>query len=277
MNPAPVLFISHGAPTFALEPGLLGPQLTALGERLPDLAAVLVVSAHWQTRGTRVMGTAMPATIHDFGGFPASLYQLQYPARGAPELAAEAMQFLRAAGFDATLDAQRGLDHGAWVPLRFLFPRADVPVFQVSMPQDLDTSGALRLGEALRPLRARGVMIIGSGSLTHNLQEFRPNARDEAAYAREFSGWIQQRVLERDAAALEHYRERAPQAERAHPTEDHFLPLLVAQGASDPADVVSVIAGGIVHGALSMDSYCWGMAPAPAAPHGARPSTGELR
>jgi len=259
MDKAPVLFVSHGAPTFALEPGLLGPALTALGERLPDLAAVLVVSAHWQTQGVRVMSTAAPETIHDFGGFPASLYRLQYPAPGAPALSSETARLLAAAGFAVSLDERRGLDHGAWVPLRFLFPRADVPVFQVSMPHDLDASGALRLGQALRPLRERGVMIVGSGSLTHNLQEFRPSATEEAAYAREFSGWIREQVLSGNASAIEHYREGAPHAARAHPSEDHFLPLPVAQGASFRSDAVNVLEGGIVHGVLSMDSYTWGV------------------
>jgi 4,5-DOPA dioxygenase extradiol len=254
MNKAPVLFVSHCAPTFALEPGLLGPALTALGERLPDLAAVLVVSAHWQTRGVRVMSTAAPETIHDFGGFPASLYRLQYPAPGAPALAAATAKLLTAAGFEGGHDTRRSLDHGAWVALRFLFPRANVAVFQVSMPHDLDASGSLRLGQALRPLREHGVMIVGSGSLTHNLHEFRPGVTEEAAYAREFSTWIQEQVRSGNVSALEHYRAGAPHAARAHPSEDHFLPLLVAQGASDPADAVNVVAGGIVHGALSMDS-----------------------
>jgi 4,5-DOPA dioxygenase extradiol len=277
MNKAPVLFVSHGAPTFALEPGLLGPALTALGERLPDLAAVLVVSAHWQTQGVRVMSTAAPETIHDFGGFPASLYQLQYPAPGAPALSSETARLLAAAGFAVSLDERRGLDHGAWVPLRFLFPRANVPVFQVSMPHDLDASGALRLGEALRPMRDRGVMIVGSGSLTHNLREFRPSVTEEAAYAQEFSAWIQKQVLSGNVSAIEHYREGAPHAARAHPTEDHFLPLLVAAGASDAADSVDVIEGGIVHGMLSMDSYTWGMAPAFTTPHITHTSMGDHR
>jgi 4,5-DOPA dioxygenase extradiol len=277
MTTAPVLFVSHGSPTFALEPGLLGPRLTALGERWPDLAAVLVVSAHWQTRGVRVMTTAAPATLHDFGGFPESLYQLQYPAPGAPALGSEAARLLGAAGFAVSLDERRGLDHGAWVPLRFLFPRANVPVFQVSMPHDLDTNGALRLGKALRPLRERDVMIVGSGSLTHNLQEFRPSATEEAGYAREFSEWIREQVLSGNAGAVEHYREGAPHAARAHPTEDHFLPLLVAQGASFPADTVNVIEGGIVHGVLSMDSYAWGMPPEFATVHPSLTSIGERR
>src|SRR6202142_965914 len=266
MHGAPVLFISHGAPTFALEPGLLGPRLTALGEQLSGIAAVLAVSAHWQTRDVQVMTTALPETMHDFGGFPEVLYTLSYPAPGAPALAGEAARLLTSAGYTVRFNDRRGLDHGAWVPLRFLFPRAEVPVFQVSMPHDLDAAGALRLGGALEPLRERGVMIVGSGSLTHNLSEFRPGAMTAAAYAREFSEWTRRRVRDHDVRALEHYRQTAPHAARAHPTDEHFLPLLVAQGASLPDDPVDVLEGGIEHGMLSMDSFAWGLAPRATAP-----------
>lgn len=264
----PVLFISHGAPTFAIEPGVLGPRLTAVGEAIADVAAVLVVSAHWFTRGVQVATTATPETIHDFGGFPAALYALRYPAAGAPEQAAQAARLLAAAGFAVGVDSRRGIDHGAWVPLRFLYPRADVPVFQVSLPFDLDPAGALRLGKALAPLREQHVLIVGSGSLTHNLSEFRPGAAAPAAYAQEFSDWIRRRLLAGDTGAVVDYRQRAPHAARAHPTEDHFLPLLVALGAAlggGPAapagagQAVDLIEGGIVHGMLSMDSFAWGL------------------
>lgn len=161
MTSAPALFVSHGSPMFAVEPGVLGPRLHEIGARLENVAAVLVVSPHWQTRGVRVATTAAPETIHDFGGFPAVLYGLQYPAPGQPELAREAGRLLAAAGYDVTLDERRGLDHGAWVPMRHLFPDADVPVFQVSLPVGTDAAGALRLGAALAPLRNRGVLIVG--------------------------------------------------------------------------------------------------------------------
>jgi 4,5-DOPA dioxygenase extradiol len=134
MTRAPAIFVSHGAPTLALEPGLLGPQLLALGAQLSNLAAVLVVSAHWQTARLSVMRTAAPQTMHDFGGFPAALYQLQYGAPGAPELAGETGALLERGGFPVVFDDRRGIDHGVWVPLRYLLPRAEVPVFQVSLP-----------------------------------------------------------------------------------------------------------------------------------------------
>lgn len=258
MTSAPSLFISHGSPMFALEPGLLGPNLRAIGAVLSGIHAVLVVSPHWQTPGVSVGSSAAPETIHDFGGFPAPLYQLQYPAPGAPALAQDAARLLASAGFDVTLDDRRGLDHGAWVPLRYLFPAADVPVFQVSLPQHIDAAGALRLGQALAPLRERGVLVVGSGSLTHNLYEFRQHIRDPE-YAQQFADWVRDAVAARDVAALVDYRRRAPHAQRAHPTEEHYLPLLVAVGASADTDPARLVEGGMTYGVLSMDSFAFGL------------------
>lgn len=245
---------------FALEPGLLGPNLHRLGRALPELTAIVVVSPHWQTEGVRVGATDAPATIHDFGGFPAPLYQLQYTPSGAPTLAADIVNLLADAGFFARLDSQRGLDHGTWVPLRYFKPEADVPVLQVSMPRDLDAAGALRLGQALAPLRDRGVLIIGSGSLTHNLYEFRGHINDPE-YAQAFADWVADAVAKHDEASLVGYRERAPFAKRAHPTEEHFLPLLVALGASDAEESHSLVRGGMTYGVLSMDSFGFGLSP----------------
>ena len=261
MSRVPSLFISHGSPMFALEPGLLGPNLRQIGRALTELAAIVVVSPHWQTSGVRVGAAATPATMHDFGGFPAPLYALHYHPPGAPALAPEIVRRLVDAGFHATLDANRGLDHGAWVPLRYLKPDADVPVLQVSLPHQLDAAGALRLGKALAPLRDRGVLIVGSGSLTHNLYEFRKHIQDPD-YAQAFADWVAGAVASGDEDALVHYRERAPHAARAHPTDEHYLPLLVAVGASDPDEPRSLILGGMTHGVLSMDSFGFGLAPA---------------
>jgi len=256
---APVIFISHGAPTFAIDPGVLGPWLQVLGAQLPEIRAVLVVSPHWQTRNVKVMTTARPETVHDFGGFPSRLYSLRYPAAGQPELAGEAARLLTQSAFNTQFDDHRGLDHGAWVPLRYLFPKANVPVFQVSIPFSLDTGQALRLGQALAPLREQGVLIVASGSMTHNLNEFRQSASVPQAYAREFANWVKAAVLTNAIDPLVRYRSEVPHAERAHPTEAHFLPLLVALGAQTEGETVQRIDGGIIHGVLSMDSYVWGM------------------
>jgi len=259
MTTAPALFVSHGAPTFALQPGLLGPRLQAVGAQLPRPRAVLVVSPHWMTRGLRVATTAKPATIHDFGGFDPALYRIEYPAPGAPQLAARAIDVLRAAGWPAEPEAEQGLDHGAWVPLRFLYPEADVPVFQLSLPAGLTPARAHALGQALRPLRDDGVMVVGSGSLTHNLYEFRMDTDGrEADYAREFAAWVRQTVEARDDARLLQALEIAPHARRAHPTAEHFLPLLVAAGAASADDSVQTLEGGITYGVLAMDSYLFG-------------------
>lgn len=259
-NLAPVLFVSHGAPTFAIEPGTLGPLLTALGQTLTGITAVLVVSPHWQTREVQVMTTQQPDTVHDFGGFPSALYDLQYPAPGQPELALEAARLLAEAGFSTGVDARRGLDHGAWVPLVHLLPDAQVPVFQVSMPASLTTAQAVALGRALAPLRKQGVLIIGSGSMTHNLYEFRQGSAQPQAYAQEFAAWVRAAVAANARTPLINYRTEAPHAVRAHPTEEHFLPLLVALGAQQEGDALQVLdGGGILHGMLSMESYVWGI------------------
>lgn len=261
---APVFFISHGAPTFAIEPGVLGPQLRALGQKLSDVKAVLMVSPHWQTRDVQVMTTQQPETVHDFGGFPSALYDLQYPAPGQPELADAAARLLAAAGFSTGVDARRGLDHGAWVPLLHLLPDARVPVFQVSMPASLTAAQAVEMGRALAPLRAQGVVIIGSGSMTHNLYEFRQGSTRPEAYAQEFSAWVRAAVAANARTPLINYRAEAPHAVRAHPTEEHFLPLLVALGARQEGDALQVLdGGGVLHGMLSMESYVWGMSLTP--------------
>jgi 4,5-DOPA dioxygenase extradiol len=259
MSRLPTLFISHGAPTYALAPGVAGSQLTALGRSMPKPRAVLVVSPHWTTDEVRVGAALQPETIHDFGGFPAALYRLRYPVPGDPRLAARTQDLVRSAGWKVALDVERGLDHGAWVPLSHLYPTADVPSIQVSMPAQLDAAAAYALGQALAPLADEGVLIVGSGSLTHNLYEFRSANSEEPAYAREFVAWVRNTVTSGDRARLQQTLELAPHAGRAHPSSEHFLPLLVAAGASDGVSgssaPVDVLDGGFTHGVLSMESY----------------------
>lgn len=258
MAKLPTLFISHGAPTYALEPGVAGAGLTALGRTLPRPTAVLVVSPHWMTAQARVTTSAQPATIHDFSGFGDALYALQYPAPGHPPLAQRACELLRAAGWPVQADVQRGLDHGTWVPLLHLFPKADVPVFQVSMPAQLDALQALDYGAALAPLADEGVLIIGSGSLTHNLSEFFQGSANDTDYADEFVAWIREAVEAGDRDRLTTALTRAPHARRAHPTPEHFLPLLVALGAARSALPVTVLPGEMIKDVLSMESYVFG-------------------
>lgn len=258
MTTMPTVFVSHGAPTFAIEPGLAGAQLRALGRAVGKPKAIVVVSPHWMTRGVEITATPNPETVHDFGGFPRALYAIQYPAPGSPDLAARTQQVLLSSGIAASLDMRRGLDHGAWVPLLHMYPDADVPVVQVSIPFDTDEAKALELGRALAPLAAQGVLIVGSGSLTHNLYEFRMGDAREASYAREFSEWIRDAVARGDTHRLVQALKDAPHAQRAHPTTEHFLPLLVAAGAASEATPSTVLDGGIRHGVLAMESYVFG-------------------
>ncbi|QCB47963.1 class III extradiol ring-cleavage dioxygenase [Hydrogenophaga sp. PAMC20947] len=267
MSRLPVVFVSHGSPMFAVDPGIAGPALTALGQQLPRPKAVLIVSPHWMTPEPRVTTSIAPPTVHDFGGFPPALYGLDYPAPGQPALAGRAIAVLRAVGWAAEADPQRGLDHGAWVPLSYLFPQADVPVFQVSLPARLDGAQAYAFGQALAPLADEGVLIVGSGSLTHNLYEVRfdtPDAVGEA-YALGFSAWIQETLASHDHERLQQTMALAPQALRAHPTPEHLWPLMVAAGAAGTDAPVSRIEGGMTYGVLSMDGFLFGGLPAPTA------------
>jgi len=257
---APALYVSHGAPTFALEPGSAGSALTEIGQHLKGVGAVAVVSAHWTTSTeVCVTGTGQPATIHDFHGFPEALTALRYPAPGAPQLAQRIVGQLRQDGWDAQVELMRGLDHGVWTPLLHLFPQADVPIVQVSLPLAGGATLAWQLGRALARWRDEGVLIAGSGTLTHNLHDLQANGSRAAPYVQAFIDWVRTHVAALDHDALCNYRQQAPAAQRAHPTEEHFLPLLVALGAADAEDSVTIVDGGVNYGALSMDAYVFGL------------------
>ena len=259
MSRLPTLFISHGAPTFALERGRVGQELAALGQVLPRPEAVLVVSPHWMTAAPRVGAAASPATIHDFGGFDPALYRIRYPVSGHPVLAARAVVRLIEDGWDAHPDPERGLDHGVWAPLLHLYPTAAVPAFQVSLPLALDARQAWSLGRSLAPLADEGVLIIGSGSLTHNLHDFRMRPGLDAAYVKSFTAWVHEAIAQGEESRLLRTLEDAPHARRAHPTPEHFWPLLVAAGASGRTMLpVRILEGGVTHESLSMDSIVFG-------------------
>lgn len=260
MTALPSLFISHGAPTFAIEPGLAGIQLRELGRLIETPRAVVVISPHWMTPGIEITAADPPGTLHDFGGFPRALYSLQYRAPGSPALAARIELELRRCGLGAQLNTRRGLDHGAWVPLMHLYPDAQIPVIQVSLPLHADEDQAWALGQALAPLAQEGLLIVGSGSLTHNLREIRMDATEATAYAAEFSDWVRQVLIEGQTERLRKTLQIAPHARRAHPTTEHFLPLLVAAGAASWPTQVTVLDGDIRYGVLSMESYVLGRA-----------------
>jgi 4,5-DOPA dioxygenase extradiol len=260
MPSLPTLFLSHGAPTFAIDPGRAGEALTVAVGRIPRPKAILAVSAHWETARPTVSGAVSPKTIHDFFGFPKPLYDIRYPAPGAPDLAKRVADLLAAAGHDIDVDASRGLDHGAWVPLRHMYPHADIPVAQLSIQPHLGAAHHLRIGQALAPLTGEGVLIVGSGSITHNLGEFRmlPEDATSLAYVTDFQDWFAARVAARDDASLVRYRELAPSAARAHPTEDHILPFHVALGAAAGAERHERLHAGVTFGVIGMDDYAFG-------------------
>ncbi len=253
----PTLFLSHGSPMHALEPGAAGDAWAALGHHLPRPRALLIASAHWETTLPMLTGNAKPQTIHDFFGFPDPLYRLRYPAPGEPALAARALALLKNAGFTAAIDGCRGLDHGAWSPLLHMYPEAEVPVVQVSVQTPLGPRPHLALGRALAPLAAEDVLIVGSGHMTHNLRDWMRGAADAepVPYAIEFRTWVDERLAENDVDSLSDYRRLAPHAARAHPTEEHFLPLFVALGAAPERFRAERVFDAIEGGVLAMDAY----------------------
>lgn len=268
----PSLFVSHGSPMHALLDTRVTRLWRALGERLAGHAprALLVASAHWETGAPQLSAATAPATIHDFGGFPEPLYQLGYAAPGAPAIAERAAALLEAAGLRASLAPTRGLDHGAWVPLRHLFPTATIPVLQLSVQSHQAAAHSLAVGAALAPLAREGVLVIGSGHLTHNLGEWMRHVRAHglspdgdvpvAPYVSEFSDWVADALARGDAAALSAW-ESAPHARRAHPSPEHFLPLLIAWAAAGPGARAERLPAGVDAGVLAMDA--WLMHPDP--------------
>ena len=253
----PAIFVSHGSPMHALHAGPAGEAWAALGRRAGKPRAILIASAHWETERPMLTGAARPQTIHDFYNFPEPLYRLRYPAPGAPQLAQHARDLLIENGFPADVDTARGLDHGAWVPLRYLYPEADVPVTQLSIQPQLSPLHHYRVGEALRPLRDDNILVIGSGHLTHNLRDWARGQGAPAPYAREFQAWVFQRITGGKIDELVDYRSLATHGVRAHPTDEHFLPLFVALGAAGEDDAERVY-DAIDAGVLAMDAYYFG-------------------
>lgn len=250
------IFVSHGSPTLIFDDVPARDFLVQLGKALPRPKAILVASAHWETPAPCITASPAPPTIHDFGGFPDVMYQQQYPAPGDPALAARVKALLDGAGIAATLDPARGLDHGAWVPLKLAWPEANIPVLQLSLQTHLGPAHHLRLGEALRPLAEEGVLILGSGSLTHDLRSVSwrgPN--EEPEWVRSFGDWVNTALAEGRVDDLVNYRALAPNAARNHPTEEHFLPLFVALGAAGKGTQMARLHTSVTFSVLRMDAF----------------------
>ena len=259
MSPSPTaLFVPHGAPTFALRPGAAGAALTTVVRTLTQPRAIIIVSAHWDTAVPTVSFAERPETIHDFWGFPDELYTLRYPATGCREAANEVVAAIKAAGLPVIEDAERGLDHGAWVPLRLMFPEADVPVIPLSIQSRGGPQQAYALGQALAPLAAKGFLVIASGNVTHNLRDYQQAAQNNGqtpAYVRQFTDWLAERLVAHDIPALLDYRRQAPGAAQAHPSDEHLLPLFVALGAGGESAKAERFHAGIDNYVIAMDAY----------------------
>ncbi len=255
----PSLFLSHGSPMVALTQDPAHDFLGGLGAALGRPRAILVASAHWETPFPVVNAVVRNDTIHDFGGFPRALYDLRYDAPGDPALAEQVADLLGAAGLQAGIDRARGLDHGAWVPLLLAYPAADVPVLQIAVQSHLGPAHHYEVGRVLAPLREQGVLVIGSGSFTHDLSRFRGQAPDapEAADVAAFAAWMDAALLAGRRCDLLTYRHKAPHALEQHPTEEHLLPLFVAMGAAGPDAQVERLHASVAYGVLRMDSYAF--------------------
>jgi len=256
----PTVFVSHGAPTIAVEDVSETRAWAALAKELPRPREILVISAHWDTPEPSVSKVAQPETIHDFYGFPPQLYEVRYPAPGAPALAERVAKQLGGAGLACGIDPGRGLDHGAWVPLKWMYPEADIPVTQLAVQSRKGVRHHHALGSALARLREEDVLILGSGGIVHNLRELEWHMRGQGEpieWARSFNDWIAARVNAGDVEALIDYRNRAPSASRSHPTEEHFDPFFAAMGAGGfPARRLEL---GFDLGSLGMDAYVFGL------------------
>jgi len=259
MTAFPSVFVSHGAPTLALTPCPARDFLSGLGKDLGRPTAILCVSAHWELPGPTVSAAVEPETIHDFYGFPEPLYNLRYPAAGAPALAERVGGLLEHAGFDCASDPTRGLDHGAWVPLLLMYPNADVPVAQFAVNMPLGPAHHFAIGHALEPLRREGVLVLGSGGATHNLREFGayPIDANPLSHVEAFDAWLKATTEAGNTESLIEYRRTAPHPRRIHPREEHFLPFFVALGAGGLQAKGRQIHSSFTYSVLSMAAFAF--------------------
>ncbi len=256
----PVMFVGHGSPMNAIEDNRWSQGFTALGQMVPKPRAILAVSAHWYVPGTYLTGEAQPKTIHDFGGFPRPLFEVQYPAPGRPDLATQVRQALD--HHDAQLRTDWGLDHGTWSVLKWMFPDADVPVVQLSIDRALSPRAHFELARSLTDLRDQGVLVLGSGNTVHNLRDafhqMKARTHDTPAWAQRFDDAVLAAVQQHDADTIVGLLDGGDDARLAHPTPEHYLPLIYAMALSDANDPVRTPIVGFDAGSLSMRAFIWG-------------------
>ncbi len=250
----PVLFQAHGAPPLLDDPGWIS-ELAGWARALPRPKAIIVVSAHWEAHPISIGATRPLPLIYDFYGFPEKFYKLQYPSPGAPEVATRVRQLLDAASIKHTDDGERGLDHGTYIPLMCMYPDADIPVLQISLPS-MEPEDLFAMGRALAPLRDEGVLLIGSGFLTHNLRAL--SLRETPAWASEFDQWTADVLARRDHDLLMQYRSKAPGVRESLPTHEHFVPVIFSAGAAPDAQIAFPITGFWWGGAMTRRSVQFG-------------------
>lgn len=258
----PSIFVSHGSPMMALEKNATTAFFHRLGEKYPTPTAIVMFSAHYdKSDAVHVTGAGELATIHDFYGFPPALYQVQYPAQGDQTISDVVVDRLQSAGFPVVVDSKLGLDHGAWVPLMHMYPQHNIPVVSVSINSRVSAKVHTYLGEQLRTLREQGVMFVGSGGISHNLREIFAHNPDKmrTQKVKEFVDWIGEKVVNRDAEAINEYLTQAPYAQFNHPSPDHFLPLPCIVGTSYAEERGQILHSDIDLDILALDAYGFGI------------------
>ena len=249
----PGLFISHGSPMLAINPEQVGPALQRLSLNLPKPQAIIVMSAHWESQALEVSTATRPDTWHDFRGFPAELYEIRYPAPGAPELAERILERLNQAGLNAHANSSRPRDHGVWMPLLHMYPDADIPVIEISLPMQMSSDEIYQIGQVLAVFRREQILLIGSGSITHNLSELSWNGQHSAVpeWASTFRNYVVNKLQHSDAEAVLDWQS-IPYVAKNHPTIEHFAPLFFAMGTGPR---FSIVHSSFTMGALGMDIY----------------------
>ena len=249
----PGLFISHGSPMLAINPEQVGPALQRLSLNLPQPQAIIMMSAHWESQALEVSTATRPDTWHDFRGFPAELYEIRYPAAGAPELAERILDRLNQAGLHAHANSSRPRDHGVWMPLLHMYPDANIPVVEISLPMQLSSHEIYQIGQVLAAFRQEQILLIGSGSITHNLRELAWDGRlaSVPTWASTFRNYVVHKLQHSDVDAILDYS-TIPYLEQNHPTIEHFAPLFFAMGTGPR---FSIVHSSFTMGALGMDIY----------------------
>lgn len=262
MTAMPSLFISHGGPNVVLDDTPARDYLKTLAQQLPQPKAIVIVSAHFETDGVSVVADPNPEMIYDFRGFPQELYEMVYPAPGEPALADRVFRMLAAAGLEPTKLEKRGYDHGTWTPLSLIYPDAQIPIVQVSVDPNRDAAWHYALGKALAPLREEGILLIGSGHITHNLRALFPVMRGTAQpdatsidQVNSFVSWFADRFAEGDRDAILNWREKAPFVAQNHPTDEHLMPIFFAYGAAGDAPRIERAHASRQYGFFAWDSY----------------------